>query len=196
MDYAKKSLGLLSPSSLSKCVSGSASAPRLRPYRVSNCERTLRKGIMAESLNDLLEKVRSALLLVGTITVVLDEDGTSIESEEFFQTLEEGTVLLVLTEGQTWRPAKGSSPLDPFHHASHGSRLAGHLLLHAAIAGRSRGAEGRNFVIAAPRFCLFPRLSHPKDAALSLGCVCGGGGIFSAPLLLWTLNQGRLASYM
>ncbi|XP_063171461.1 lipid transferase CIDEC [Candoia aspera] len=115
MDYAKKSLCLLSARSLSKCVSASASmtqqllsspAPRPRPYRVSNCDRTLRKGIVAESLNDLLEKVRSALVLVGTITVVLDEDGTSIESEEFFQTLEEGTVLLVLTEGQVWRPAK------------------------------------------------------------------------------------------
>lgn len=36
-------------------LSGPAARPR--PYRVSNCERTVRKGIMAESLNDLLEKV-------------------------------------------------------------------------------------------------------------------------------------------
>ncbi|XP_070619132.1 lipid transferase CIDEC [Erythrolamprus reginae] len=115
MDYAKKSLGLLSPRSLSKCVSASASvtqqllagpAPRPRPYRVSNCERTLRKGVMAEGLNDLLEKVRTALDLVGPIAFVLDEDGTGIESEEFFQTLEEGTVILALTEGQAWHPAK------------------------------------------------------------------------------------------
>uniref|UniRef100_A0A2D4HJ98 CIDE-N domain-containing protein n=1 Tax=Micrurus lemniscatus lemniscatus TaxID=129467 RepID=A0A2D4HJ98_MICLE len=115
MDYAKKSLGLLSPRSLSKCVSASASvtqqllagpAPRPRPYRVNNCERTLRKGIVAETLNDLLEKVRTALDVVGPLSLVLDEDGTSIDSEEFFQTLEEGTVLLALTEGQVWRPAK------------------------------------------------------------------------------------------
>ncbi|XP_026545492.1 cell death activator CIDE-3 [Notechis scutatus] len=115
MDYAKKSLGLLSPRSLSKCVSASASvtqqllagpAPRPRPYRVNNCERTLRKGIVAETLNDLLEKVRTALDLVGSLSLVLDEDGTSIDSEEFFQTLEEGTVLLALTEEQVWRPAK------------------------------------------------------------------------------------------
>ncbi|XP_060105815.1 lipid transferase CIDEC [Heteronotia binoei] len=115
MDYAKKSLGLLSPRSLSKCVSASASmtqqllatpAPRARPYRVTNWDRTMRKGIMADSLEDLLEKVRSALLLVGPISVVIDEDGTSVETEEFFQTLEEGSVLLVLTKGQIWRPAK------------------------------------------------------------------------------------------
>uniref|UniRef100_A0A8D0L2H1 CIDE-N domain-containing protein n=1 Tax=Sphenodon punctatus TaxID=8508 RepID=A0A8D0L2H1_SPHPU len=115
MDYAKKSLGLLSPRSLSKCITASASvtqqllsspAPCARPYRVSNWDRSLRKGIMAQSLQDLLDKIRSALLLVGTITLVLDEDGTSIETEEFFQSLQEGTVLLVLTKGQLWHPAK------------------------------------------------------------------------------------------
>uniref|UniRef100_A0A8D0GC70 CIDE-N domain-containing protein n=1 Tax=Sphenodon punctatus TaxID=8508 RepID=A0A8D0GC70_SPHPU len=115
MDYAKKSLGLLSPRSLSKCVSASASvtqqllsSPALcaRPYRVSNWDRTLRKGIMAESLRDLLEKVHTTLLLVGTITLVLEEDGTSVETEEFFQSLQEGTVLLVLAKGQKWHPAK------------------------------------------------------------------------------------------
>ncbi|XP_063000053.1 lipid transferase CIDEC-like [Elgaria multicarinata webbii] len=117
MDYAKKSLCLLSPRSLSKCVSASASmtqhllaspAPRARPYRVSNCDRTLRKGIMADSLSDLHEKVRSALVIAGNLSVVLDEDGTSVETEDFFQTLKEGTVLLVLTKGQTWRPAKAA----------------------------------------------------------------------------------------
>uniref|UniRef100_A0A670KAD2 CIDE-N domain-containing protein n=1 Tax=Podarcis muralis TaxID=64176 RepID=A0A670KAD2_PODMU len=83
-----------------RCVS--ANAPQARPYRVSNCDRTVRKGIMADSLRDLHEKVRSALLLAGNISIVLDEDGTTVETEEFFQTLEDGTVLLVLTKGQTW----------------------------------------------------------------------------------------------
>lgn len=53
-------------------------------------------------------QVRSALLLLGPVSVVLDEDGTSVEMEEFFQTLEEGTVLVVLTKGQAWRPPKVS----------------------------------------------------------------------------------------
>ncbi|XP_019360954.1 PREDICTED: cell death activator CIDE-3 isoform X2 [Gavialis gangeticus] len=115
MDYAKKSLGLLSPSSISKCVSASASmtqqllsspAPRARPFRVCNWDRSLRKGIMAESLADLLGKIQSTLLLVGAVSVVLDEDGTTVETEEFFQTLEDGTVLVALGNGQTWAPAK------------------------------------------------------------------------------------------
>uniref|UniRef100_A0A8C3IIV1 Cell death inducing DFFA like effector c n=1 Tax=Chrysemys picta bellii TaxID=8478 RepID=A0A8C3IIV1_CHRPI len=111
MDYAKKSLGLLSPSSLSRCVSVSASmtqqllsspVPRARPYRICNWDRSIRKGIVAESLRDLLDKVRATLLMVGAISLVLDEDGTSVETEEFFQTLEEGTVFMVLGSGQTW----------------------------------------------------------------------------------------------
>uniref|UniRef100_A0A8D0GDR8 CIDE-N domain-containing protein n=1 Tax=Sphenodon punctatus TaxID=8508 RepID=A0A8D0GDR8_SPHPU len=110
MDYAKKSLGLLSPRSLSNAsvTQQLLSSPALcaRPYRVSNWDRTLRKGIMAESLRDLLEKVHTTLLLVGTITLVLEEDGTSVETEEFFQSLQEGTVLLVLAKGQKWHPAK------------------------------------------------------------------------------------------
>ncbi|KAJ6659104.1 hypothetical protein lerEdw1_019407 [Lerista edwardsae] len=111
MDYAKRSLYLLSPLSLSKYASVTqqllaAPVRRARPYRVSNWDRSLRKGIMANSLDDLLEKVRNTLLLVGPISIVLDEDGTSVETEEFFQTLEEGTVLVVLIKGQTWRPPK------------------------------------------------------------------------------------------
>uniref|UniRef100_A0A8C8RJK7 Cell death inducing DFFA like effector c n=1 Tax=Pelusios castaneus TaxID=367368 RepID=A0A8C8RJK7_9SAUR len=115
MDYAKKSLSLLSPSSLSRCVSVSASmtqqllscpVSRAQPYRISNWDRSIRKGVVADSLLDLLEKARMALLMVGAISLVLEEDGTSVETEDFFQTLEEGTVLMVLGPGQTWRAAK------------------------------------------------------------------------------------------
>ncbi|XP_019360953.1 PREDICTED: cell death activator CIDE-3 isoform X1 [Gavialis gangeticus] len=84
----------------------SSPAPRARPFRVCNWDRSLRKGIMAESLADLLGKIQSTLLLVGAVSVVLDEDGTTVETEEFFQTLEDGTVLVALGNGQTWAPAK------------------------------------------------------------------------------------------
>ena len=64
-----------------------------------------------------VQQARSALLLVGNISLVLDEDGTGVETEEFFQTLEDGTVLVVLTKGQTWRPAKVSrGALKPATH--------------------------------------------------------------------------------
>ncbi|XP_010149803.1 PREDICTED: cell death activator CIDE-3-like [Eurypyga helias] len=114
MDYAK-SLSLRLAAPVSKCVSASASmtqqllsspAPRPRPYRVCNWDRSLRKGIMAHSLAELLRQAQSALLAPGPLSLVLDEDGTVVETEAFFRTLEEGTVLMALSKGQAWTPSK------------------------------------------------------------------------------------------
>ncbi|NWI46899.1 CIDEC protein, partial [Picathartes gymnocephalus] len=101
--------------SLPRCVSASASmtqqllagpAPPPRPYRVCNCERSLRKGVMAPSLAELLRQAQSALALPPPIALVLDEDGTAVETESFFRTLEEGTALMALGKGQSWAPPK------------------------------------------------------------------------------------------
>ncbi|XP_063000432.1 lipid transferase CIDEC-like [Elgaria multicarinata webbii] len=116
MDYAMKSLSFLSLRSLSRSASSGDSSvtqqlpmpptSHARPYRVSTWNRTVRKGIMAMSLSHLLEKVHYVLPVVGAVTLVLDEDGTIVETEEFFQTLQDSTVFLVLTKGQSWYPAK------------------------------------------------------------------------------------------
>ncbi|XP_077164490.1 lipid transferase CIDEC-like [Paroedura picta] len=116
MDYARKSLGFLSPWSLSRSVPASStsvtprkwavSGPPARPYQVRSWDCTLRKGIVAGSLRDLRKKLRLALPVIGTITLVLDNDNTIVKTEELFQTLQEGTVLLMLTKGQSWFPMK------------------------------------------------------------------------------------------
>lgn len=36
--------------------------------------------------------------------LVLDEDGTGVDTEEFFQTLPDSTVLMALDKGQKWTP--------------------------------------------------------------------------------------------
>uniref|UniRef100_A0A8V0XY11 Cell death inducing DFFA like effector c n=1 Tax=Gallus gallus TaxID=9031 RepID=A0A8V0XY11_CHICK len=115
MDYAK-SLSLRLAAPVSKYVSASASmtqqlllsspAPRPRPFRVCNWDRSLRKGIMAHSLAELLRQAQGALLVPDPITLVLDEDGTVVETEAFFCTLEEGTVLMALGKGQSWSACK------------------------------------------------------------------------------------------
>nr|XP_003410025.2 cell death activator CIDE-3 [Loxodonta africana] len=117
MEYAMKSLRLLNPKTLSRYVAVSTSvmtqqllsepgpeAPRARPYRVSNADRSLRKGIMAHSLEDLLHKVRDTLMLADKpFYLVLEEDGTTVETEEYFQALAEDTVFMVLQKGQKWQ---------------------------------------------------------------------------------------------
>ncbi|XP_029948667.1 cell death activator CIDE-3 [Salarias fasciatus] len=113
MDYAMKSLSLLAPSTLSKCVSASASmtqqllsgrASRPKPFRVTNAERSVKKGIMAESLEELMTKVCESLSSSCVSVLVLDEDGTGVDTEGFFQTLPDNAVLMVLEEGQKWTP--------------------------------------------------------------------------------------------
>lgn len=46
------------------------------------------------------------LLLRGILTLVLEEDGTAVESEDFFQLLEDDTCLMVLEYGQSWSPSR------------------------------------------------------------------------------------------
>ncbi|XP_032557047.1 cell death activator CIDE-3 [Chiroxiphia lanceolata] len=114
MDYAK-SLSQRLAAPVSRCVSASASmtqqllaspAPPPRPFRVCNWDRSLRKGIMAPSLAELVKQAQSALAMPGPISLVLDEDGTVVETESFFRTLEEGTVLMALSKGQSWAAPK------------------------------------------------------------------------------------------
>lgn len=56
-------------------------------------------------------QAQSALLAPGPVSLVLDEDGTAVETEAFFRTLEEGTVLMALSKGQAWAASKVSAPL-------------------------------------------------------------------------------------
>lgn len=42
--------------------------------------------------------------------LVLDEDGTGVDTEDFFQTLKDSTVLMVLEKGQKWTPQQVLTP--------------------------------------------------------------------------------------
>ncbi|XP_041946776.1 cell death activator CIDE-3 isoform X1 [Alosa sapidissima] len=128
MEYAKRSLSLLTPTSLSRCVSASVAAsasmtqqlltgstPCQRPFRVANADRTVKKGIMADSLRDLLDKVMDGLHVSCVSALVLDEDGTGVDTEDFFQTLRDNTVLVVLEKGQKWTPSDQATLVKAQH---------------------------------------------------------------------------------
>ncbi|XP_038553155.1 cell death activator CIDE-3 [Micropterus salmoides] len=125
MDYTMKSLSLLTPSTLTKCVTASVSAsasmtqqllsgraPRPKPFRVTNADRSVKKGIMADTLEDLMNKVADSLSVPCVSALLLDEDGTGVETEDFFQTLPENAVLMVLEKGQKWTPHPNSPSRD------------------------------------------------------------------------------------
>ncbi|XP_072307782.1 cell death activator CIDE-3 [Eucyclogobius newberryi] len=108
MDYASKYISILAPSSLSKSL---PLPPRHKPFRVTNADRSLKKGLTAHGLEDLLPKVKESLKVSNVSILVLDEDGTEIDTEDFFQTLPMNTVLMVLDKGQKWTPLL-SGPCD------------------------------------------------------------------------------------
>ncbi|NWT41078.1 CIDEA protein, partial [Rissa tridactyla] len=76
--------------------------PAGRPFRVSNASRSSRKGIVASSLQELISKTLDAFLISGIVILVLEEDGTVVDTEEFFQSLDDNTHFMVLEKGQKW----------------------------------------------------------------------------------------------
>ncbi|KAJ8927820.1 hypothetical protein NQ314_019702 [Rhamnusium bicolor] len=75
-----------------------------KPFKITNASREIRKGVVASSLEDLTSKVLEKLNIGGDITVVLETDGTEIDDEEYFGTLDPNTSLMVLTSDQSWLP--------------------------------------------------------------------------------------------
>ncbi|XP_012611503.1 lipid transferase CIDEB isoform X1 [Microcebus murinus] len=109
-------LSALNPSDMLRSVSNMSSKfgrrvwtsapPPQRPFRVCDHKRTIRKGLTAATRQELLDKALETLLLSGVLTLVLEEDGTEVESEDFFQLLEDDTCLMVLECGQSWSPTR------------------------------------------------------------------------------------------
>ncbi|XP_012280681.1 DNA fragmentation factor subunit alpha [Orussus abietinus] len=77
------------------------------PYKIVDHARERRKGITATSLKELMNTARSRLSLPPDvdITVVLEQDGTEVDDEEYFATLERNTSLMVLHGDQKWTAA-------------------------------------------------------------------------------------------
>ncbi|XP_033211008.1 DNA fragmentation factor subunit alpha-like isoform X2 [Belonocnema kinseyi] len=123
------------------------------PYKIVDHLRERRKGITASSLEELTNVARTRLAFPdGQLTIVLEQDGTEVDDEEYFATLERNTNLMVLHGDQKWmavggKPAsryivvddvdnaEGSrrhrSPLEPLVSSLHGdpshiSLLGGH----------------------------------------------------------------------
>lgn len=107
--------------------------------------RLKRGGVREKARPSLLplvtEQVLETLLLSGVLTLVLEEDGTAVESEDFFQMLEDDTCLMVLEKGQSWSPKvrgpwRGCLGLQPFLVLSSLS-----LVLGAEVLGRCEGHQ-------------------------------------------------------
>ncbi|KAG8234287.1 hypothetical protein J437_LFUL015012 [Ladona fulva] len=80
--------------------------PECLPYKVVDYRREKKKGIVASSLQELKFRGREKLGLDNdaTVTVVLEQDGTEVDDEDYFATLERNTSLMLLSGQQRWLP--------------------------------------------------------------------------------------------
>uniref|UniRef100_A0A3P8RZ76 Cell death inducing DFFA like effector a n=1 Tax=Amphiprion percula TaxID=161767 RepID=A0A3P8RZ76_AMPPE len=69
-----------------------------RCFKVCSSSRKRRRGLAAASLDELLEVF---MLSCHFLSLVLEEDGTPVDSEEFFQSLPNNTPLMVLEKGES-----------------------------------------------------------------------------------------------
>ncbi|XP_037116704.1 cell death activator CIDE-B [Syngnathus acus] len=104
-----KRLAMDATSSLIKSVTKRVWSAPQRPFRVRGPNREAKKGITAGTLEELKERVCQALSLVTLVSLVCEEDGTEVDSDDFLATLPDNAAIVALEPGQTWRPPSGAS---------------------------------------------------------------------------------------
>ncbi|XP_019868278.1 DNA fragmentation factor subunit alpha [Aethina tumida] len=114
-----------------------------KPFKITDATREIKKGVVASSLDDLTSKIMEKLNITGDITIVLESDGTEIDDEEYFATLDPNTGLMVLNNDQKWLPSIPACRLnvDQVDDGKGGAELVGlvgklkHNLCHVSLLG-------------------------------------------------------------
>ncbi|XP_037903658.1 uncharacterized protein LOC119647004 isoform X1 [Hermetia illucens] len=77
-----------------------------RPLKIWDSWRNVRKGVVVGSFEELIVRGKDKLGVPASepVRVVLECDGTQIEDGEYFRTLANNTVLLLLRQGERWYP--------------------------------------------------------------------------------------------
>ncbi|KAJ6641410.1 Cell death activator CIDE-3, partial [Pseudolycoriella hygida] len=77
-----------------------------RPLKIWDSYRNIRKGLVVGSFEELLVRGKDKLGVSASesVRLVLECDGTQVEDGEYFRTLANNTVLLLLRQGERWYP--------------------------------------------------------------------------------------------
>ena len=72
-----------------------------KPYKVLDRTRSIKKGVMAANLEELVGRGKEKLGYTANTEVyaVLEEDGTEVDEDDYFQTLPNNTTLMLLYVG-------------------------------------------------------------------------------------------------
>uniref|UniRef100_A0ABD2WXB1 CIDE-N domain-containing protein n=1 Tax=Trichogramma kaykai TaxID=54128 RepID=A0ABD2WXB1_9HYME len=77
-----------------------------RPFKVWDSWRNVRKGLVVGNYEELILKGKEKLGLTSNekVSLVLESDGTQVDDCDYFKTLSNNTVLLLLRNGERWSP--------------------------------------------------------------------------------------------
>ncbi|XP_055691718.1 DNA fragmentation factor subunit alpha isoform X1 [Lutzomyia longipalpis] len=83
-----------------------------KPYKVKDVTRNIKKAVVAATLEEVKAKAAEKFgQPADTLpTIHLDSDGTEIDDEEYFQTLEPNAELIAVFSGEQW--------MDPTHYVT------------------------------------------------------------------------------
>ncbi|KAI5746736.1 hypothetical protein M8J77_006943 [Diaphorina citri] len=89
-----------------------------RPYKIIDYKRERKVGVVASSLQEIKRKAQDKLSNTSdNIKILLESDGTEIDEEDYFCTLENNTTLMVLFDHEKWTPIKQFvDAVDGSHH--------------------------------------------------------------------------------
>ncbi|XP_050536991.1 DNA fragmentation factor subunit alpha-like [Daktulosphaira vitifoliae] len=75
-----------------------------KPYKIIDSRREHKIGVVANSLSELIIKAQQKLKINGPVKVVLEIDGTEIDENDYFETLEDNTLFMILKSEEKWCP--------------------------------------------------------------------------------------------
>ncbi|XP_071805767.1 uncharacterized protein [Asterias amurensis] len=82
--------------------------PKRKPLKICRVKERTRIGLAAATLEELRTKIQAKFPSPRDFKIVLEEDCTRIDDEDYFKTLPDNTVLMVVTEGEQWTRASSS----------------------------------------------------------------------------------------
>ncbi|XP_014215275.1 uncharacterized protein LOC106644340 [Copidosoma floridanum] len=78
-----------------------------KPFKVWDSWRSIRKGLVVSNFEELIQKGKEKLGIPTNelVSLVLECDGTQVEDGDYYRTLSNNTILLLLRNGERWGPA-------------------------------------------------------------------------------------------
>ncbi|XP_072040177.1 uncharacterized protein [Amphiura filiformis] len=108
-----------------------------KPYKVCDISRSNRKGIVASSLDDLRDKVATKFNIPDDeFDIVLEDDCTVVGDEEYFETVSENTLLMVLKGNERTHLENDDTDLAFEETGEHSSQSVQDASQLARIAGK------------------------------------------------------------